>query len=137
MDDIRLGIELDTDRRAGGLPHLLPGDHAEGNVAITPRKDLRETSVEVRLRWRTEGRGESDGVVVVRSSSSPGPLSAGQLSLQPFSFRVPEGPWSFEGAVVRIVWQIEATVATDGSTQETELPVVIAPLERAGIAGPW
>lgn len=60
-------------------------------------------SVELRLFWYTEGRGDQD-VGIVESINVDAP---GQTDRRGFSFTLPLGPPSFSGSLISIIWALE------------------------------
>jgi hypothetical protein len=68
--------------------------------------------LEARLFWFTRGKGTED-VEVVATERVAAPASAGE---QVFRFTLPEGPWSFSGRLISLLWAIEL-VADDKSAR--------------------
>ena len=53
--------------------------------------------------WFTRGKGTQDvGVVNQRTIASPG-----RIGNQRFDFKLPEGPYSFSGKLISVVWALE------------------------------
>ena len=78
-------------------------------------------SAEVRLFWRTRGKGTED-VLVVEAISFPEPQAA---EARPFQFRTPDGPYSFSGKLISLIWALELVVEPDAEAARLEL--VISP----------
>lgn len=91
-----LVIELENGRTV-----YRPGDTISGRVRWHRDDDVR--SAEVRLGWFTQGKGTGDGALVEAMTTEH---LAAQGTL-PFRFILPEGPWSFSGALVTLAWTIE------------------------------
>jgi hypothetical protein len=114
MTDLR--IELAEGRRM-----VKPGESVEGRVSWTVD---RADSAEVRLFWYTRGKGTQDvGVVDTVVFSSPQATDQ-----RTFRFTVPEGPYTFSGTLISIVWAIELIVEPGSSTERRE--IVVSPIGR-------
>lgn len=92
-------IQVETE---GGASSFRPGEAIGGTV----RWQLEEApeEVEVRLLWYTEGKGDGD-LEVVQSMAFTSP---GKDDRRSFRFRAPEGPFSFSGKLISLVWAVEA-----------------------------
>ena len=99
-----------TNPSAPGLPCYLPGENAVGIIEITPAEDIACKKLLVRLKWRTEGRGDTDQEVMSEVDAFSGTLSAGIVKSIPFRFLLPNEPWSYAGHYINIVWGIEIDV---------------------------
>jgi len=77
------------------LPAFHPGEVLEGRL----EGELAEP-VDLRLTWRTEGAVGREEPEIVRTERLE--------TLAPFQFKLPEGPWSFEGKLFSIHWSLEA-----------------------------
>jgi hypothetical protein len=118
-----------------GVNAFLPGETVEGTVGW--HCDVPAKSVELRLLWYTEGKGDQD-VTVVESVPLPNP---GRDEVRPFQIRLPAGPFSFSGRLISLVWALEA-VAEPGSRAE-RLPITVSPTRQeillssgVAVAGP-
>jgi hypothetical protein len=105
-----------------GSTAFLPGETVEGTVAW--HFDQPARSVELRLLWYTEGRGDQD-VAVVETVPLANP---GADESRPFSVRLPAGPFSFSGKLISLAWALEA-VALPGARAE-RLPIAVSPTRR-------
>jgi hypothetical protein len=79
-----------------------PGGTLAGEATWTlsePAPSLRLT-----LAWKTEGQGADPEPVVVETRTIEQPETEGR---RPFSFALPEGPWSFEGTLFSVRWVVE------------------------------
>ena len=114
MNDLR--IELADGRRA-----FKPGESVEGRVSWTVD---RATSAEVRLFWYTRGKGTED-VGLVDTVVFPNPQPADQRT---FRFQLPDGPYSFSGALISIIWAIELILEPGSSVERRE--IVMSPGAR-------
>ncbi len=92
-------------------------------VAGTVRWNLEENpeSLELSLFWHTQGKGTRNvGVVETVKFDSPG-----SLGQKDFSFKLPQGPYSFSGKLISLIWAIEAT--TFPTEQTTKREITISP----------
>jgi len=99
-----------------------PGETVRGSVLwalATPPETL-----EVRLFWRTQGKGTSD-VEIVATHAVSRPAAAGE---EAFTFVLPEAPWSFSGKLVSLSWGLEGVAEPGG--QNAQAPLVLAPHGR-------
>ena len=102
-----------------GVTVFHPGDDLEGSVRWS--LDQPPRSLELRLFWYTDGKGERD-VGVVESVPLADP---GAEDNRPFRFRLPAGPYSFSGKIIRLLWALEA-VAEPGD-QAGRLEITVSP----------
>ena len=110
----RLQLEL-----VDGKTQYRPGEAVEG-VAFW-ELDAPPKSVEVRLFWRTQGKGTVD-VEVVQSLPQSG-VGAGDR--RPFRFVLPPGPYSVSGVLVSIVWGVE--LVTEPSADSASVEITVSP----------
>lgn len=88
-----------------------PGETVDGEVSW--QLDEPPSSVELRLFWFTEGRGDQDlGVVEIVPFANPQ-----RQDRRPFSLPLPPGPCSFSGTLISILWAIEL-IAEPGEVVE-------------------
>jgi hypothetical protein len=102
-----------------GRTSLRPGEQIAGMA----RWDLRQApeSLEVRLFWYTEGKGTRDtGLATAMEIQNPGPSGE-----EPFSFEVPQGPFSFSGRLVSLCWAVE--LVSERPDQAERLDLVVSP----------
>lgn len=94
-----------------------PGDELTGTVAWRLPDDAER--VDLRLHWRTEGKGTQDVEVVAEESwEAPGPRAE-----RPYRFRFPPGPWSFSGTLISLVWGLELVAEPAGRLALLEITV--------------
>jgi hypothetical protein len=119
---------------AGDRTAHLPGATLAVTVlwAITPAPD----SVDVRLFWRTQGKGSED-LAIVAEQSMAGAL-AGEHVVE---FRLPTEPWSFSGRLISLIWAVEAVAQPGGQNARCEFvlgprgrEVLLTPLDDAARA---
>jgi hypothetical protein len=94
-----------------------PGERLEG-VAFWDLPEL-PGSLEVRLYWRTEGKGIVDLEVVERVTFE----GAASSERRPFSIELPEGPYSVRGKLVRIIWGVELVAEPGGRSGNVEITI--------------
>lgn len=96
-----------------GIPTFRPGDSVSGYVAYSSTENVAYKKLIVRIKWRTEGRGDTDESVLTTIEEVEGTLVAGTVKTVPFSTVLPSEPWSFSGRYVAVVWgvDVEADVA--------------------------
>jgi len=103
-----------------------PGEQIDGTVRW--RFEVPPKSLEARLFWYTEGKGERDvGVVESLPFANPG-----KEDHQPFSFRLPAGPYSFSGKIIDLLWAIEVVAEPGGRPegQAERLGILMSPSGR-------
>ncbi|MFM7115468.1 MAG: hypothetical protein ACKO0N_02430 [Planctomycetota bacterium] len=79
---------------------------------LTERCDL----IELRLLWYTSGKGDRDLLVIARIAV----MKPGVSGKQRFHFDPPGGPYSFSGALISLVWAIEAVTVPLSDSQIIE-----------------
>jgi hypothetical protein len=94
-----------------------PGERVEG-VAFWELPELPR-SLEVRLYWRTQGKGTVD-LEIVRSVTFEG---VALNDRRPFSFDLPTGPYSVSGKLVSIVWGVELVAEPGGKADNVEITI--------------
>jgi hypothetical protein len=111
-------IEVST--RDGRLS-FRPGDVIEGMVSW--RLGEAPRSVELRLFWYTEGKGDRDLEIVTAV-----PFEAPEAEdRRAFRLTAPAEPWSFSGKLISLTWALEA-VAEPGS-KAGRIEIVLSPSE--------
>jgi hypothetical protein len=94
-----------------------PGERLEG-VAFW---DLGSapSSLELRLYWRTQGKGTVD-LEVVRTVTFDGAAASDR---RPFSIELPPGPYSVSGKLISIVWGVELVAEPKGESANVEITI--------------
>ena len=123
-------LEISTE---GGRLGFHPGEELRGTASWS--LETPPTKVELRLFWRTEGKGSQD-VGVVETLSFDG---AGAEDRREFRLRLPPGPYSFSGKLISLIWAFElvAEPGADAGRQDitispTGREIVIASAGGAG-----
>jgi|CXWL01.1.fsa_nt_gi hypothetical protein len=96
---------------------FLPGETLSGTAAW--QLDAPPESVEIRLFWYTEGRGDQD-VGIIDSVAVDRPETNDRRS---FAFTLPAGPPSCSGALISLIWAIEVVVEPGAVTERWNLVV--------------
>ncbi len=94
----------------GQTPVFHPGESIAGTIQVTPRETLNCRHLFARLRWFTEGRGDTDKQVLEELDLHQGELRGGVPFYSRFQFRLPMQPWSYTGHYVNIIWEVEAVI---------------------------
>jgi hypothetical protein len=81
------------------------------------------------LRWYTAGKGTRD-VGVAQTLRFDGPGAHGSKD---FSFPLPDGPYSFSGKLISLIWAMELTVSPSSETIRRE--ITFSPTGREIILG--
>ncbi len=103
----------------GGKTAYRPGEKVSGSVRW--RLEGRVRRLHVQLFWHTEGKGTRDeGLVAQRLIQAP-PAEGGES----FSFVLPEGPYSFSGALVSLAWSLH--VVTEPGGESETMDIVVSP----------
>ena len=100
-----------------GATSFRPGDDVEGTVRW--RFDAPPKSLEVRLFWFTEGKGNQD-VGIVETLPLAAPAAEEHRA---FRFRLPAGPFSFSGKLISLLWAIEAVAEPGDEVGRVDLVV--------------
>ena len=109
---IRLGIrENKTSFR--------PGETIAG--AVLWELEKVPALAEVRLLWFTRGKGTEDGATVETVTFDAAPAA----DTREFSFAAPNGPYSFSGTLIALIWAVEFVAKPGGEFQRIE--IMIAP----------
>ncbi len=94
-----------------------PGETVEGEASWALPEP--PAAMELRLFWRTEGAGNTD-LEVVESRPFESPRAADR---RPFQFRLPAGPWSFQGPLIHLVWGVELVASPSEDASRVDLTV--------------
>lgn len=83
-------------------PEFRPGEQISGRLTWTDTAEPT-TSLETRLIWYTEGKGDQDVDVV---ASRPYEIRPNENSTR-FQFTAPHRPFSFSGKLISLIWAVE------------------------------
>lgn len=106
----RARLEIAEGRRV-----FAPGDTLEGTASW--HLDAPPEWVEVRVYWRTEGKGDQDVDVVARERWE----APGADARHPFRFRLPDGPYSFSGHLITLYWGVELVAEPEEALASVDL----------------
>ena len=95
-----------------------PGEAVDG-LAGWEFDDDPPKWMEVRLYWRTLGKGDED-LSVVQAQRFEGPA---QVDAQTFHFTLPAGPLSYEGRLIEVRWGLELVGRRLKDTAQVDLVV--------------
>ena len=109
-----LSVELE-----GGKLAYAPGEEIRGRATWTLDGDPE--SVEAHLFWRTEGKGTQD-TEVVDTVVFEGP---GRADRRQFRMKIPDGPYSFAGKLIAILWSVE--VVAEPGAEAGRQDIVVSP----------
>jgi len=116
-----------------GVTSFRPGDEVAGRAWW--QLDRPPGEVVARLFWYTRGKGTQD-VVVVQEETFPAP---GGQDQRKFSFRLPEGPFSFSGQLISLIWAVEVVAQPGDDSGRVEIVVSptgdeirVVPMEAPG-----
>jgi hypothetical protein len=104
-----------------GSTVFLPGEEIEGTVSW---QLASPGTVELRLLWYTEGKGDQDSRLV---ATLPFPNPGGS-EVRPFRVRLPAGPFSFSGRLLSLLWTLEAVAAPGPGPQR--LAITVSPTRQ-------
>lgn len=120
-------MERMTIETQDGANAFLPGETVEGTASW--QLDQPAETVELRLFWYTEGKGDQDvGVVSTVPFASPG-----LQDRRPFRVPLPEGPISFSGKLISLSWALEL-VAEPGD-RASRIEITVSPTRQEILIG--
>ena len=101
---------------------LRPGETIAG--AVLWEFENAPDLAEVRLLWFTRGKGTEDGSIVETVTIDAPPAA----DTREFSFAAPNGPYSFSGTLIALIWAVEFVAKPGGDFERIE--ITIAPDAR-------
>lgn len=81
-------------------------------------------SVEINLIFYTVGKGTEDVIIVDKTELQ-------NLTTQEereFAFKLPEGPYSFSGQLISVIWAVEAIIKPSGLSQRKDF--LLSPMDK-------
>jgi hypothetical protein len=100
-----------------GANAFLPGEVVEGTVSWQLGQPA--VTAELRLFWYTQGKGDQDvGVVSTVPFANPG-----LQDRRAFRVSLPDGPFSFSGKLISLVWALELVIEPGSRASRTEITV--------------
>jgi hypothetical protein len=100
-----------------GRTAFMPGETISGIATWDLEK--RPTHIELRLFWYTSGKGTPD-TETVEAISLEHPK---QSDSHNFEIALPDGPYSFSGTLISLIWAIELIVEPQGFTDRTRITI--------------
>lgn len=98
-----------------------PGDKVQGFVQVDVDRAVTCRGLHIILRCRTHGRGNTWKNQVIDEIAYVGEWEPGDELVYPFEFEVPNGPVTYHGAILNVIWEVYAYVdipwAFDPETQ--------------------
>jgi hypothetical protein len=108
----KLSMVLDSDKTT-----FAPRETIRGTVRWSLDPGIRR--LELSLFWYTAGKGTRDvGVIETRPFDEPGAVGG-----KDFSFTLPDGPYSFSGKLISLIWALELTCSPGSDTVRREITV--------------
>ena len=108
-----------------------PREELRGTATITPHKNLKCRHLYVQLEWHTEGRGTRDAFKVSEVDVYQGELMQGVPTYHDFAFILPDGPWSYSGHYITIVWEVVVSMDLPRTKDPTgRIPFILSPQGR-------
>jgi hypothetical protein len=101
---------------ADGRREFRPGETLAGTVSWNVNG---ATSAELRLFWYTRGKATGD-VGLVDTVAFPNPQTSDRRT---FRFSLPDGPYSFSGKLISLIWAIELILEPGASVERREILV--------------
>ena len=102
---------------------------ARGTATVCAEGELTGAErISVDVGWRTEGRGDPDSGVIQSAEftrDDAPPLEPWEMAVD---FEVPAaGPVSYDGKILRIIWEVCVTALTDGEPRTQVEAFRVAP----------
>ena len=108
-------IEISLDQ---SVPQYRPDDKVAGRVTWSDL-DTKITSLETRLIWYTEGKGDQDvGVVETTHVNLTAPNGHAN-----FEFKAPGRPYSFSGKLISLIWAVEVVLFPTRDGERKQLTI--------------
>jgi len=94
--------------------HYAPGATLAG--AVHWQLDFPQKSAELRLLWYTQGKGTQD-LQVIDIANFDAPAQTGDFE---FEFTLPQGPYSYSGKLISILWTLELIIQPGSLSTRTD-----------------
>lgn len=88
--------------------HRPLGGTISGRVRMTTDDVVNCRRLYVTVGWHTEGRGDRDSEEIFDLTLHEGELYPGDEHEYPFSCPLPDGPISYAGHLINIIWEVHA-----------------------------
>ena len=109
-----LRIETYENREA-----FAPGQAVDGLAAWEFEEGQAPAWIEVRLFWRTQGKGDTDAVIVAAQRFDQPDHADAQL----YSLTLPAGPFSYVGEKLEVRWALELVAHRVKRSERLDLTV--------------
>jgi len=106
-----------------------PGETIRGTLTLKVREDCHCKDLLITLRWRTRGKGNKAEGDPVKVSLGSHDWQTGQEHKIPFEIEAPAGPLSYDGTLLRVLWELRAEADTSVWADPKTDPLVVR-LER-------
>ena len=137
MSKATIEIRLRDYEMQGGMPWYRPNEVISGTITIYPEQNVKCEHLYARLQWRTEGRGTPYKEKVAELDLFQGELQLGFPNEYQFDFRLPDGPWSYEGKYIKTVWEVEVVIDVPWAKDPKESVGFIMEPDRERDAKDW
>ena len=94
-----------------------PGERVRGKVTWSLSE--QPSSAELRLFWRTQGKGDED-LEVAKCISFDIPSRS---QTEAFEFDLPTEPYSFSGKLISLIWSLELSVMPSDDAVRSEITI--------------
>ena len=112
-----LNVELDSEDWI-----YLPGSMLTGRIVWEMAQVPK--IIEASLTWETEGKGDEDCDIAIEQTWTPSTATGTQA----FRWKMPRGPLSLDGTLIRIRWSIQCT--SKRPDENCSKPIVLSHLKR-------
>ena len=119
MAELHIHTELDN-------LSFVPGERLRGHVEWTglpPSERPDKDKAELRLFHYTSGKGTRD-IDIIDKIDFDSPATSAR---QEFEFRLPDGPPSFSGKLISLIWALELIIEIDGEEFTEHLEFQLTP----------
>jgi hypothetical protein len=111
-----------------GLMRYEPGGTLPGLVRLDSLRTIRLRGVYVVARWRATYQGTVDVGAGRELCLRRGDLPPGPMVELPFEYELPGEPWSYDGRLVTIEWELEARLDVPmAADRRTAVAFILAP----------
>lgn len=108
-----------------------PGQALRGGLRLNVPEPLSVQRLEASAVWYTEGRGDKDEGVVWHQTLAENEELDSQRAF-PLEIPMPEGPWTYDGKLIKIRWVVRVRVKPQGESEIAgEKPFSLLPPGRA------
>lgn len=105
------GANIDiTFKRGDGVLQFKPGETLAGKVRVEAEHPITCRDVLIEVGWHTEGKGDRNSERVLMEPLMVTELLPDQPVTHPFSFTLPHRPYTYQGELIRIVWEVTVKV---------------------------